>query len=185
MSTSDTIRRNRRRRELQTKHKHHILLWLLVVLGIFLLGATGAAAGAAVYSVDRYDSYVKDLANPADKVSKDQGPAIIYDRNGNQLYEYEDKDTGLREPVPLDAISPYLIKATIATEDPDFYTNRGVNEKGLLRAACEYVRLCHSASAQSTGGSGITQQLVKLLFETPEEASTRSIDRKVKEAAMA
>jgi membrane peptidoglycan carboxypeptidase len=185
VSAIDTIRRNKRRRELATKRKRRIPLWPFAVLAIFLLGALGAAGGAAVYSYDKYNSYTKDLTNPADKVSKDQGPAIIYDRDGNQLYEYEDKDTGLREPVPLDAISPYLIKATIATEDPDFYTNRGVNEKGLLRAACEYVHLCHSASAQSTGGSGITQQLVKLLFETPEEAATRSIDRKVKEAAMA
>lgn|GEM_PF-861411 len=185
VSATDTIRRNRRRRELATKRKRRLPLWPFAVLAILLLGATGAAAGTAVYSVDKYNSYVKDLTNPADKVSKDQGPAILYDRDGNQLYEFEDKDTGLREPVPLDAISPNLIKATIATEDPDFYTNRGVNEKGLVRAACEYVHLCKSASALSTGGSGITQQLVKLLFETQEEASTRSIDRKVREAAIA
>src|SRR5262249_10257893 len=92
---------------------------------------------------------------------------------------------GLREPVPLDAISPWLVKATIATEDPDFRTNRGVNERGLVRAACENLHLCSTQSAQTTGGRGITQQLVKLLFEPPEAQAKRSVDHKLKEAAMA
>jgi len=87
--------------------------------------------------------------------------------------------------VPLDAVSSYLIRATIATEDPDFLTNNGVNQRGLIRAACENVHLCSSSSTLTTGGSGITQQLVKLLFETPEEAAKRSVDRKLKEAALA
>jgi membrane peptidoglycan carboxypeptidase len=87
--------------------------------------------------------------------------------------------------VPLDAISPFVVNATIATEDPTFRTNAGVNQKGFIRAVCEYAHLCKSASSQSTGGSGITQQLVKLLFEPPEVQAQRSVDRKLREAAMA
>ena len=185
MNAVDKYRRNRRRRELAARSKRRIPIWPFALLGVLVLAVLGVAAGAAVYSLQRYNQYTKDLRNPADIISKDQGPAIIYDRDGNQLYEFEDKETGLREPVPLDAISPWLVKATIATEDPDFRTNRGVNERGLIRAACENLHLCSTQSAQTTGGSGITQQLVKLLFEPPEEQAKRSVDRKLKEAAMA
>lgn len=150
-----------------------------------LLTVVGSGTGAAVYSMQKYNSYTRELTNPADKIQQDLGPAILYDRDGHQLYEFEDKETGLREPVPLDAISPWVVKATIATEDPDFRTNNGVNQKGLLRAACENLHLCSTASVQTTGGSGITQQLVKLLFEPPEVAQQRTVDRKLKEAALA
>lgn len=185
MSAVDQFRRNRRRREALQKQRKHFPVWPLLVLGVFLLLGLGAGAGAGAYSLQKYNDYTKTLTNPADKVQQDQGPAILYDRNGNQLYEFEDKQTGLREPVPLDAISPWVVRATIATEDPDFRTNNGVNQRGLLRAACENLHLCSTASSQATGGSGITQQLVKLLFETPEEAAKRSVDRKLREAALA
>lgn len=178
--------RRRRRREAAREAQHKgFPKWPFAILGVLILCGLAAGAGTAVYSYNRYQSYTKNLPNPADLVSHDQGPAIIYDRSGKFLYEYEDKDTGLREPTPLDAISPWVIKATIATEDPTFYTNPGVNQKGLLRATCEYVHVCKSASKLSTGGSSITQQLVKLIFETPEEAAQRSVDRKLKEAAIA
>jgi membrane peptidoglycan carboxypeptidase len=159
--------------------------WPFLMLAMLIVGAVGATAGVAAYTYNRDESYTKDISNPADIISKDQGPAIVYDRDGNFLYEYEDKDTGLREPTPLDAISPWVIKATISTEDPTFYTNPGVNQKGLLRAGCEYVHVCKSASTLTTGGSSITQQLVKLLFEPPDVQVQRSVDRKLHEAAMA
>jgi|SRR5579875_10252 len=180
------VRRMRRRRqETEQQRRRGFPKWPFVVLAILLFGAIGAGAAVAAYSYEQYQSYIRDIKNPAEILKRDQGPAIIYDRNGNFLFEYEDKDTGLREPTPLDAISPWVIKATISTEDPTFYTNTGVNQKGLLRAACEYVHICKSASRLTTGGSSITQQLVKLLFEPPDVQAQRSVERKVKEAAMA
>ena len=178
-------RARRRREEARRQQSKGFPKWPFVLLAVLIVGAIGAGAGTAVYSYDRYQQYTKDIPNPATIVTQDQGPAIIYDRAGNFLYEFEDKDTGLREPTPLDAISPWVIKATISTEDPTFYTNPGVNQKGLLRAACEYVHVCKSASTLTTGGSGITQQLVKLLFEPPDVQAQRSVDRKLREAAIA
>ena len=185
MRAVDQYRRNRRRRATVLKQRKRFPKWPFAILGVLLLAGIGAGVGLAGYSIQKYNVYTKSLTNPADKVQSDQGPAILFDRSGNELFEYEDKNTGLREPVPLDAVSPYLIRATIATEDPDFLTNNGVNQRGLIRAACENVQFCSSSSTLTTGGSGITQQLVKLLFETPEEAAKRSVDRKLKEAALA
>jgi membrane peptidoglycan carboxypeptidase len=180
------VRRMRRRRQEIEQQRHRgFPMWPFVVLAVLLFGVIATGAGVAAYSYEQYQSYTRDIKNPADILKRDQGPAIIYDRNGNFLFEYEDKDYGLREPTPLDAISPWVIKATISTEDPTFYTNTGVNQKGLLRAACEYVHVCKSSSRLTTGGSSITQQLVKLLFEPPEVQAQRSVERKVKEAAIA
>ena len=49
----------------------------------------------------------------------------IYDRNGVLLAELFDE--GRRTWVSLDRISPFLIQATIATEDATFYSNTGVD----------------------------------------------------------
>ena len=46
----------------------------------------------------------------------------ILDRNGNILYEIVDPNAGKRTYVPLNRISPYLIAATIATEDRSITT---------------------------------------------------------------
>ena len=94
------------------------------------------------------------------------------------LNEVGDPNFGRRTAVPLDRISPYLLDATIATEDPNFYKHPGVDPVGLLRALYYAVK---DRSLSGPGGSTITQQLVKLTFLTSE----KSITRKVKEAILA
>lgn len=101
----------------------------------------------------------------------------IYDRNGVVLYEVFDPHGGRRTLVPLDRISPYLIQATIATEDANFYQHPGIDPVGLTRAIVRNVR----AGEIEAGGSTIPQQLVKMVFLSPE----RTMTRKVKEAVLA
>ncbi len=99
------------------------------ILGIGIVGVT---------SVLVYRSYANDIKPPEQAIaSASIGTSIAYDRNGNRLYEYVDPHAGLRDPVPLDQISPFLIAATIATEDASFFNNPGVNFQGLARAATE------------------------------------------------
>ena len=61
-------------------------------------------------------------------------------------------------------------------EDVGFYRHRGVEVKGILRAAWANYR----AGRVVQGGSTITQQLAKLLFLKPE----RSLSRKFEEALL-
>jgi membrane peptidoglycan carboxypeptidase len=58
----------------------------------------------------------------------------IFDRNGNALYEIVDPNAGRRTYVPLAKISPYLVSATIATEDKGFYSHPGFDMFAILRA---------------------------------------------------
>ena len=61
----------------------------------------------------------------------------------------------------------------IAAEDRTFYTNKGIDPKGILRAAFS------NASGNATqGASTITQQYVKIFYLSSE----RTLTRKVKEA---
>ena len=104
---------------------------------------------------------------------------LIYDRTGGLLNEVADPNYGRRTAVSLNAISPYLTTATLATEDPNFYEHLGVDPVGIARALYHAVKYRDLDSGP--GGSTITQQLVKLTFLSPE----RSLTRKVKEAILA
>ncbi|MBC7260222.1 MAG: PBP1A family penicillin-binding protein [Chloroflexi bacterium] len=101
----------------------------------------------------------------------------IYDRNGGLLYEIFDPYGGKRTLVPLSQISPYVRNATIATEDANFYRHPGFDPLSVLRALWYDVTERRIVS----GGSTITQQLVKTLFLTPEV----SLKRKITEAVLA
>ena len=158
-------------------------LWLLAFSGLVVLTAL-AVGGGVSFAVYRY--YAADL-EPPDLALARTGSAgsRIFDRNGNLLYEFVDPLSGLRNPVPLTEISPWLVKATISTEDASFYDNPGVNVRGVLRAAVENLTPFGPGFLQGSGGSSITQQLVKNVYIPEKERSQRSIGRKIKEVVMA
>lgn len=82
-----------------------------------------------------------------------------------------------RRLVKLAEIPPHLVHAAIAIEDRRFYSHRGLDWLGILRAFYRNLR----AGGMVEGGSTITQQLVKNFFLTP----TRSVWRKAAEMLMA
>ncbi|MGC8880172.1 MAG: penicillin-binding protein 1C [Anaerolineae bacterium] len=105
----------------------------------------------------------------------------IYDREGNLLWELMDPHGGRRTWVPLQRISRYAIAATIATEDRFFYANVGVDPTAVIRAL--YYAL--SEGEVVSGGSTITQQLVRNVLLSPEERSQKTLRRKLREAVLA
>jgi len=159
--------------------------WLQFLIALAGVGVIMfALAGVTGYGV--YRSYANDIVPPDEVIaSQPSGGAKIYDRNGKLLYEYVDDKSGLRSPVKLEEISPWMIAATVSTEDWSFWENRGVNLRGLARAALEQVGLREPRAGNTTGGSSITQQLVKNIYIAPEERTERSYERKLKETIYA
>ncbi len=103
----------------------------------------------------------------------------LYDRNGVQLAELFEE--GRRTWVSLDKISPYLIEATVATEDVTFYTNLGIDPFRIAAAA-----LSNTTEGRIiSGASTITMQLARNLFLGPEQRYDASMDRKMLEAGLA
>ncbi|MEX2226753.1 MAG: transglycosylase domain-containing protein [Dehalococcoidia bacterium] len=185
IATRRLLRSRLRGQDKGSNHRPSAPRWaqlLIAAAGIFVV--MFAIAGATGYGV--YRSYANDLEPPDEVIaSQPSGGAKIYDRNGKLLYEYVDDKSGLRSPVKLEDISPWMIAATISTEDWSFWDNRGVNEKGLARAALETLGLRDSGSSNTTGGSSITQQLVKNIYIPVEERYERSYERKLKETIYA
>lgn len=103
----------------------------------------------------------------------------IYDRDGNLLYELIDPNGGRRTTVPLSRISPWLTKATIATEDPRFYNHPGFDLIGIARAIIQNIREGDMVSGAST----IAQQVVRGLVLP--EGTERTLSRKIREAVLA
>lgn len=184
MVVRHALRRRRRlarlgdRRHQTTRSRWLVALLLVAGLGagttVALLGAgVGAAAGL-------YAAVGREITSPATLVTR--SPALstqIYDRNGELLYEVFDPQGGRRSWVPLREMPLALIQATIATEDANFYSNPGINVRGLARA------LVQTSSGDIQGGSSITQQLVKTVIIPEEERQKRSLWRKVKEMVVA
>lgn len=112
------------------------------------------------------------LPNPNRLLGRDVPQSTkIFDRNNNLLYEVHGEFK--RTLVNLDQVSPYVQKATIATEDKDFYNHRGISITGILRSIIVDI----FAGKKKEGGSTITQQFVKNAVLTNE----KSLWRKVKE----
>ncbi|MFH2022098.1 MAG: PBP1A family penicillin-binding protein [Patescibacteria group bacterium] len=121
-----------------------------------------------------YTGIFKDLPSPTELTTRSQSVTTkIMDRNNQVLYRiYQDENRSL---VSLDQISPFMISATIAIEDQDFYLHHGISVSGIVRA--------FSANLQTEslqGGSTITQQLVKNRLLSNEKTMTR----KIKEALL-
>src|SRR6266545_4789239 len=105
----------------------------------------------------------------------------IFARDGTLLYELVDPQGGRRTVVDLDRIPKALRDATIAVEDANFYDNPGVDLRGIVRA----LLLNYQSQDVVSGGSTITQQLVRNVLLPPEDRTRISFERKLREAILA
>lgn len=149
------------------KWRHTLLVALFILLGIGLFISGGILVAVALTPVPDISSFA---ARQVDQSTK------IYDRTG-QVLLYDYNRDAKRSVIPLSAISPHAINATIAIEDSNFYGHGGVRLASIVRAI--YADILGGALSQ--GGSTITQQVVK------NELLTRrkSVVRKMHEWALA
>ncbi len=141
------------------------LLVLLAMIGYYL------------YKVDQYAEAVSELSVRAANFEN----TIIYNAQGDMLAEFTNPETGSRKEVPLEEISPWLIHATIATENETFYSDPGFSILAIVRATIQNLQ----AGDTISGASTITQQLARALVLETEFASQRTAERKVVEIIVA
>ncbi len=85
----------------------------------------------------------------------------VYERNGKLLRLTLSRDEKYRLWLPLKAISPVLVKATLLHEDKWFRFHPGVSPSALVRAVWHtYVK-----SDRKIGGSTITMQLARIRYD--------------------
>ncbi len=93
------------------------------------------------------------------------------DKNGKQIYSISEEK---RIYVKISDIPKDLKNAFIAAEDKDFYSHSGFDVQGIIRAAIKDI-LKLNQKGRVSGGSTITQQVVKNIILTREKKITRKI----------
>lgn len=138
-----------------------LTLWTLLVLSVaFVVAIFVLIDNGAIGNMPN----MEQLQDPIDRYATQ-----IYTADGKLIGTWSQKEN--RVHVGYDSISPYMVKALIATEDERFYEHSGVDVKALMRAIVKRGILRQKSAG---GGSTITQQLAKQLYS---EASTNSFER--------
>ena len=139
-------------------------LWPFLLGAMFLFG---------IFVIAMFAWYSRDLPEPGLLLERPVSLSTkIYDRSGEVLL-YEVHGDENRSYVSIDNIPEYVINATIAIEDKNFYNHKGISLWGILRG--QIVPRLQGKRAQ--GGSTLTQQFVKNAILTNE----RRLSRKIKE----
>lgn len=163
-----------------------ILSTLAVMVAAFAIAAgvitaIGAAIGVAG-TMDAYRDVNAELPNAAEIAVDTFQTTRIYDRNGVLLQEVDNPNpnAGWRTYVGIDQMDDNFINATVAAEDATFWTNEGVEPYAIVRGA-----FINITGAGSSGGSTITQQLVRAIYPDQINPMDISYSRKFREALAA
>ena len=141
-------------------------LWTLLVVVIF----GSAVAFMAIWNgLIGYMPPVEDLQNPISRFATQ-----IFSADGKVIGTWNFNREN-RVCVSYNDISPYLVKALVATEDVRFYDHSGVDFIALSRAVVKRGLL---GQASAGGGSTITQQLAKQLYSETAKSTLQRVLQK-------
>lgn len=115
-----------------------------------------------------------------DATPKTLGTVKIYDAKGLLMYE---SSGGVRrqEMVSIEEIPKQLQEAVVVIEDKRFYEHYGIDVVATFRAFVQNLR----AFGIVSGGSTISQQLVRFTVISPQKPAKLSYFRKIREVLMA
>ncbi len=141
--------------------------WLMLGLSVFLFMGAIILVWISTFKVPTTDSIRERRVTESTKIYDRAGEILLYDTGGDIR----------RSIIPIDQISRYVKNATLAIEDQEFYSHRGVRPLATFRAV--FIQPLRGKGVQ--GGSTITQQVVKNSILTNEKL----ISRKIKEWVLA
>lgn len=126
--------------------------------------ARGAAAGLLLAGLGILAFWMTPPAMWIDvaRFTRPRDAFEVLDRHGRVL-RHARVDGVDRRWVPLRDVSPHVVDAFLATEDARFRQHHGVDAQATLRAVVSLVR----PWGRRSGGSTITQQLVKRVYGRP------------------
>ncbi|WP_099468962.1 transglycosylase domain-containing protein [Konateibacter massiliensis] len=149
----------------------------------FFIGTVLIFIGVLVPFIALFPKYEKYTAEAKENIEAMGDEAFyssltgyIYDDEGNVIKKIKnEKDTNY---LSYDEIPTEAVEAFIAIEDRTFWTNIGVDLKGIVRVLYNYVR---TGGEEKHGASTITQQLVRQVYISSEV----TVERKIKEICYA
>jgi membrane peptidoglycan carboxypeptidase len=142
------------------------------VLKVLKWGLIAALVGSLMLiGVFIYLYKTTPIPNPNEDF-RTQSSFVYYSDGKTAIGQYATQN---RQIIPLTDMPKQLQNAVVAAEDRSFWTNHGIDPKGIIRAAFNDAR-----GGATQGASTITQQYVKILYLTQE----RSFSRKIHEAIL-
>jgi penicillin-binding protein 1A len=142
----------------------------LLLVAVLIVGMAGAGLVYGVFKAYIDTTPVFDIA----QLTKSDRTSYLFDVNGKELTSLSAIE--YRDWVDLEDIPEMLRNAFISVEDVRFYKHSGVDFKRLFSAVLEIL-----GNSNSSGGSTITQQLIK----NKVLGSERTYKRKIQEAFLA
>ncbi len=132
-------------------------MWILAIAGVVL-----TSIFFVIFSYQDLPSF-EDLENPQENLASE-----VYSSDMSVLGRYYLEN---RVPIPYHELSKNLVKALIATEDVRYLRHSGIDFRALARVGVKSILLQQD---EAGGGSTISQQLAKLLYDRP---STRGMGK--------
>ena len=164
---SNSHRAPNRKKKNTGKGKHRVLKW---VLGIFFsLIGLGLLAGIAVFA---YLYTTTEVPQP-EKFALAEKTTVYYADGTTAIGSYAEQN---REIISCEGLPDYIGNAIVASENRTFYTDKGLDLKGIARA---FINNMTKGTRQ--GGSTITQQYAERYYM----GETTSYVGKAREAIMA
>ena len=142
------------------------ILWALLIGSILV---TALAFTAIWFGWIGYMPPLEDLQNPISRYATQ-----VYTADGKVMGTWN-LNREIRICVPYSYLSPYLVKALVATEDARFYEHSGIDFYALGRAIVKRGIL---GQENAGGGSTITQQLAKQLYSDVAHSSLERLLQK-------
>ena len=141
-----------------------ILLFAVTLAVVVLLGVSG------------YVFYVMAKLPRVDRLTDYKPPIVsqVFGDDGTLVGEFY---LERRIVVPVNKMPRKLIQAFVSAEDANFYSHKGIDYLGIMRAAFKNL----ISMSKKEGASTITQQVTKSMLLSPE----KKFSRKIKEAILA
>lgn len=141
-----------------------LLLFAVTILVVFTIGIAG------------YIFYLMAKLPRVDRLADYKPPVVsqVFGDDGSLVGEFY---LERRMVVAVDKMPKKLIQAFVAAEDANFYSHKGIDYLGIVRAAVKNIL----SMRKKEGASTITQQVTKSMLLTPE----KKFSRKIKEAILA
>lgn len=145
------------------RKKHLILKWTLGIIGLFL--AVGIGAFAYLYATI-------EIPQP-ETIALAEKTSVYYADGKTKIGTFAEQN---REIIDCSVLPKYVGQAVVASENRTFYTDRGIDLKGIARALINNV-----TKGTRQGGSTITQQYAERYYL----GETTTYMGKLKEAILA
>jgi len=138
------------------KIRYRAFRWIIYgIIGIFLLFL---AIDQNLFWLFGYSPTFHDIKNPEYSIASE-----IYSSDGKLIGKFYKEN---RTPVEFKDLPPNLLNALVSTEDSRFYQHSGIDFFSFFSS------IWSTAKGDKRGGSTITQQLAKNLYETRKKKST-------------